>query len=54
MSCLKNPRHVVGKSVEADDELIALCSELKTIKEELGGLDSRKKEIENAPENGYR
>lgn len=44
---LKNPRHVVGKSVEADDELIAMCSELKTIKEELGGLDSRKKELEN-------
>lgn len=44
---LKNPRHILGKSVEADEQLIGLCAELKTIKEELGGLETRKKDIEN-------
>lgn len=44
---LKNPRHTTGKSVEADEALMNLCSELKTLKDELGSLESRKKEIEN-------
>ena len=45
---LKNPRHVAGKTVVATDELIEDCRQLKELKEELGGLDSRKKELEAA------
>ena len=45
---LKNPRHVAGKTVEATDELIDECRQLKELKEELSGLDSRKKELEAA------
>lgn len=45
---LKNPRHIVGKTVEATDELIEECRQLKELKEELSGLDGRKKELESA------
>ena len=45
---LKNPRHIVGKMIEADAELAQSCAELKEIKEELSSLDTRKKEIESA------
>ena len=45
---LKNPRHIVGKTVEADEELAKCCAELKEIKEELSALDTRKKDIESA------
>ena len=45
---LKNPRHVAGKVLEATDELIEDCRQLKELKEELSGLDSRKKELEAA------
>lgn len=44
---LRNPRHVSGKSVEADDDLIESCRELKEIKESLTALDTRKKELES-------
>lgn len=44
---LRNPRHVVGKSVMADEGLIDNCRILKEIKEELSALDTRKKEIES-------
>lgn len=43
---LKNPRHIEGKMLTADDALIAECVELKEIREELTALDLRKKEIE--------
>lgn len=43
---LRNPRHVVGKSVQADPELAENCRILKEIKEELAALDTRKKELE--------
>lgn len=45
---LRNPRHVVGKTVTADAELIENCATLKEIKEELSSLDTRKKELEAA------
>lgn len=45
---LKNPRHVAGKVLEATDELIEDCRQLKELKEELSGLDTRKKELEAA------
>lgn len=45
---LRNPRHVVGKSVQADPELAENCRALKEIKEELSALDTRKKELESA------
>ena len=44
---LRNPRHTVGKSVEADPELAENCRELKELKEELSAMDSRKKELES-------
>lgn len=43
---LKNPRHVEGKIITADDALLADCAELKEIREELATLDTRKKELE--------
>lgn len=43
---LKNPRHVEGKIITADDALLAYCAELKEIREELATLDTRKKELE--------
>jgi len=45
---LKNPRHIIGKTVEADEELVQSCAELKEIKEELSALDTRKRDIESA------
>lgn len=45
---LRNPRHVVGKSVLADPEIAENCRVLKEIKEELSALDTRKKELESA------
>lgn len=43
---IKNPRHIVGKAIQADAELIASCRMLKEIREELNALDTKKKEIE--------
>lgn len=43
---LKSPRHVDGKTITADDAMLADCAELKEIREELATLDMRKKEIE--------
>lgn len=45
---LRNPKHVVGKAIEADEELQNNCRILKEIKEELSALDTRKKELEAA------
>ena len=44
---LRNPRHLPGKLVEADADIIEACKQLKEIKEELSDLDSRKKELED-------
>lgn len=44
---LRNPRHMAGKTVEADSGLLAVCRELRTVKEECAALDARKKELEN-------
>lgn len=43
---LKNPRHIDGKVITADEALIADCAALKAIREELAALDTQKKEIE--------
>lgn len=43
---LRNPRHTPDKILQADDELIEACRELKEIKESLSTLDDRKKELE--------
>lgn len=43
---LRNPRHVIGKQVEATPELIADCTELKELKEELSSMEARKKQLE--------
>lgn len=45
---LRNPKHVAGKAIEADEELQNDCRILKEIKEELSALDTRKKELEAA------
>lgn len=45
---LRNPKHVVGKAIEADTELQENCRILKEVKEELSALDTRKKELEAA------
>lgn len=45
---LRNPRHTIGKSVEADPDLAENCRELKELKEELSAMDSRKKDLEAA------
>lgn len=44
---LKNPRHIVGKTVEADEALVVRCRSLKEIKEEISSLENTKKDIEN-------
>ena len=44
----KYPKNISGKTVEADEKLVDICRELKEIKDEVGGLDSRKKELESA------
>ncbi len=43
---LRNPRHEVGKFVEADEELADSCRLLKEVKEELSALNTRKTELE--------
>lgn len=45
---LKNPRHVAGKMLTADEDIIAELAELKELREELAALDQRKKAIEEA------
>lgn len=45
---LRNPRHVLGKFVEADEQMVNELAELKNIKEELSALETRKKEIEES------
>lgn len=45
---LRNPKHIVGKAIEADGELQENCRVLKEVKEELSELDRRKKELEAA------
>ncbi len=44
---LKNPRHIEGKVLTADEALLANCAELKEVREELSALDMRKKELES-------
>ena len=43
---LRNPRHVVGKVAEADEETLNACAELKELKEQIAALDARKKVLE--------
>lgn len=43
---LKNPRHLIGKVVEANDELLEECRQLRELKEELCSMTDRKKELE--------
>ena len=43
---LRNPRHVVGKFIEANDEILEELAELRDIKSEVSRLDARKKELE--------
>lgn len=43
---LKNPRHIAGKMLTANDDVIAELAELKELREELAALDARKKDIE--------
>ena len=43
---LKNPRHIDGKLLTADDFILTKCAELKEVREELSALDLRKKELE--------
>jgi putative phage-type endonuclease len=45
---LKSPRHVAGKMLTVDDDIIAELSELKMLREEMSALDQRKKAIEEA------
>lgn len=44
---LKNPKHIAGKLIQADDELILDLGALKNLKEEIATLDKEKKEIES-------
>ena len=44
---LRNPRHVLGKFVEADATIMQEIAEMRLLKEELAKLDARKKEIED-------
>lgn len=43
---LKSPRHITGKMLNADEQIIAELAELKEVREELAALDQRKKTIE--------
>lgn len=43
---LKSPRHITGKMLDADEQIIAELAELKELREELAALDQRKKTIE--------
>lgn len=45
---LKSPRHIAGKTLTANDEIIAELAELKEVREELAALDQRKKAIEES------
>lgn len=44
---LKHPRHVIGKTLTADEALASNLAELKEVREELAALDTRKKELES-------
>lgn len=43
---LKSPRHIAGKTIDADAALIERCAQLREIREELNALDARKRDIE--------
>lgn len=45
---LKSPRHIAGKMLTANDDIIAVLAELKEVREELAALDQRKKAIEES------
>lgn len=45
---LKSPRHITGKMLNADEQIIAELAELKELREELAALDQRKKAIEES------
>jgi putative phage-type endonuclease len=45
---LKSPRHIAGKTLTANDDIIAELAELKEVREELAALDQRKKAIEES------
>lgn len=45
---LKSPRHIAGKTLTANDDIIAELAELKELREELAALDQRKKAIEES------
>lgn len=45
---LKSPRHIAGKMLTANDDIIAELAELKEVREELAALDQRKKAIEES------
>lgn len=45
---LKSPRHIAGKTLDADEQIIAELAELKEVREELAALDQRKKAIEES------
>ena len=45
---LRYPKHFMGKTIEADEELIGQCAELREVKNAISGLEARKKEIESA------
>lgn len=45
---LKSPRHITGKMLNADEQIIAELAELKEVREELAALDQRKKAIEES------
>ena len=44
---LKNPRHIIGKVIEADEQLSKDCADLKIIKDELNDLTTKKEELES-------
>lgn len=43
---LRSPRHEEGRYVEADEELLAACSDLKDVNGRIKGLNETKKELE--------
>ena len=45
---LKSPRHIAGKTLTANDDIITELAELKEVREELAALDQRKKAIEES------
>ena len=44
---LRNPRHVTGKQVQASEQLVKACDELKGLKHEIDVISARKKDLEN-------